>query len=119
MRLTPTEFRDVVNHAPPSSEHLQIFLEIATEAASCWCGSRLLGQVRRYHRKGRPGDLVTKPIKPQAVILDVLHRHLPSHSILAEESGKLGNTESEYLWAIDPLDGTLTPYTPFSLPPSG
>jgi myo-inositol-1(or 4)-monophosphatase len=92
-----------------SSEHLQIFLEIATEAALA-AGAVLqgyLGKLDAIAEKGRPGDLVTEADKAsEAVILDVLHRHLPSHSILAEESGKLGNTESEYLWAIDPLDGT-------------
>jgi myo-inositol-1(or 4)-monophosphatase len=31
---------------------------------------------------------------------------VPDHKILAEESGQLGNQESAYLWAIDPLDGT-------------
>ncbi|MBD0346966.1 MAG: inositol monophosphatase, partial [Coleofasciculus sp. Co-bin14] len=30
----------------------------------------------------------------------------PEHSVLAEESGQLGDNQSEYLWAIDPLDGT-------------
>lgn len=96
-----------------SSEHLQIFLEIATEAALA-AGVVLqsyLGKLDAITEKGRPGDLVTEADKAsEAVILDVLHRHLPNHSILAEESGNLGNTESEYLWAIDPLDGT-TNYT--------
>ena len=35
-----------------------------------------------------------------------MRRHFPQHSILAEESGKLGNQDNEFLWAIDPLDGT-------------
>jgi myo-inositol-1(or 4)-monophosphatase len=42
----------------------------------------------------------------EEAILEVLGRHVPAHGILAEESGALGNTSSEYLWAIDPLDGT-------------
>ena len=91
-----------------SSEHLQIFLEIATEAALA-AGAVLqsyLGNLTNISEKGRPGDLVTEADKAsEAVILEVLRRHLPNHSILAEESGKLGNTD-EYLWAIDPLDGT-------------
>ena len=97
----------------PTSEHLQIFLEIGTEAALA-AGAVLqgyLGKLDAIVEKGRPGDLVTQADKAsEAVILDILRRHLPSHSILAEESGKLENTESEYLWAIDPLDGT-TNYT--------
>ena len=93
----------------PTSEQLQIFLEIATEAALA-AGAVLqgyLGKLNAVVEKGRPGDLVTEADKAsEAVILEILRRHFPSHAILAEESGKLGNTESEFLWAIDPLDGT-------------
>lgn len=93
----------------PTSEHLQIILEIATEAA-LHAGAVLqdyLGKLDAIAEKGRPGDLVTAADKAsEAVILEILRRHFPSHSILAEESGQLGNTDSEYLWAIDPLDGT-------------
>lgn len=90
-----------------SSEQLQIFLEIATEAALA-AGAVLqeyLG-LEEVSEKG-PGDLVTAADKAsEAVILEILHRHFPHHAILAEESGKLGNAESDYLWVIDPLDGT-------------
>lgn len=92
-----------------TSQELQIFLEIATEAALA-AGAVLqsyFGKLDAIVEKGRPGDLVTEADKAsEAVILEILHRHLPNHSILAEESGLLGNSESEYLWAIDPLDGT-------------
>lgn len=91
-----------------SSEQLQIFLEIATEAALA-AGAVLQGYLglEEISEKGRSGDLVTAADKAsEAVILDVLHRHFPNHAILAEESGKLGNAESDYLWVIDPLDGT-------------
>ncbi|MBW4555343.1 MAG: inositol monophosphatase [Trichormus sp. ATA11-4-KO1] len=90
--------------------NLQIFLDIATEAALS-AGKVLqdyLGKLEdAITEKGRPGDLVTAADKAsEVVILEVLRRHFPQHSILAEESGKLGNQDNEYLWAIDPLDGT-------------
>jgi myo-inositol-1(or 4)-monophosphatase len=90
--------------------NLQIFLDIATEAALA-AGVVLqdyLGKLEdAITEKGRPGDLVTAADKAsEQVILEVLSRHFPSHSILAEESGQIGNQENEYLWAIDPLDGT-------------
>lgn len=90
--------------------NLQIFLDIATEAALA-AGVVLqdyLGKLEdAIMEKGRPGDLVTAADKAsEVVILDILRRHFPQHSILAEESGKLGDQEQEYLWAIDPLDGT-------------
>ena len=89
---------------------MQIFLDIATEAALA-AGVVLqdyLGKLENViTEKGRPGDLVTAADKAsEQVILEVLRRHFPQHSILAEESGKLGNQDNEFLWAIDPLDGT-------------
>ncbi|MBE9233820.1 inositol monophosphatase [Cuspidothrix issatschenkoi LEGE 03284] len=89
---------------------MQIFLDIATEAALA-AGVVLqdyLGKLEdAISEKGRPGDLVTAADKAsEQVILEVLRRHFPQHSILAEESGKLGNQDNDFLWAIDPLDGT-------------
>jgi myo-inositol-1(or 4)-monophosphatase len=40
----------------------------------------------------------------ERIIIEALQQAYPSHAILAEESGAQG--ESEYLWIIDPLDGT-------------
>jgi myo-inositol-1(or 4)-monophosphatase len=40
-------------------------------------------------------------------VIDVLLQAYPGHAILAEESGRSrGAKDSEYLWIIDPLDGT-------------
>ncbi|MFN6563841.1 MAG: inositol monophosphatase family protein [Nostoc sp. ChiSLP01] len=90
--------------------NLQIFLDIATEAALAGGGilQAYLGKLEdAIVEKGRPGDLVTAADKAsEELVLEILRRHFPQHSILAEESGKLGDRESEYLWAIDPLDGT-------------
>lgn len=89
---------------------MQVFLDIATEAALA-AGVVLqdyLGKLEdAITEKGRPGDLVTIADKAsEQVILEILGCHFPQHSILAEESGKLGNQDNEFLWAIDPLDGT-------------
>ena len=97
-------------HTP---EQLQVFLEIATEAALA-AGAILQaywGKLEAVEEKGRSGDLVTEADKHSEIaILEVLRRHLPHHSVLAEESGQQGKIDDEYLWAIDPLDGT-TNYT--------
>lgn len=87
----------------------QTYLDIATLAATT--AGRLLqtylGNVTSIEAKGEAGDLVTEADKAaEKVVLDILQRHLPDHAILAEESGVLGDSQSEYLWAIDPLDGT-------------
>ncbi|MGL4617655.1 inositol monophosphatase family protein [Chroococcidiopsis sp.] len=92
-----------------NDRQLQIFLDIATEAALA-AGAVLLGylgKLEEVREKGRGGDLVTAADKAsEVVVLEVLQRHFPDHAILAEESGKLGNADSEFCWAIDPLDGT-------------
>ena len=93
----------------PTPEQLQIFLDVATEsvlAAGAVLQERW-GKLNNIREKGRQGDLVTEADKlAEAEVLKVLDRHLPDHQILAEESGALGNADSKYLWAIDPLDGT-------------
>lgn len=44
----------------------------------------------------------------EAAIIEVLKKAYPDHAILAEESGPSDNLqdENEYVWIIDPLDGT-------------
>ncbi len=50
-------------------------------------------------------DLVSEVDKTaEDAIIGVLKDSFPDHAILAEESGKSGN--SDYVWIIDPLDGT-------------
>lgn len=40
----------------------------------------------------------------EAEIIQTLHRSYPDHAFWAEESGRQG--DSDYVWIIDPLDGT-------------
>jgi myo-inositol-1(or 4)-monophosphatase len=50
-------------------------------------------------------DLVSEVDRAaEQAIINVLKHAYPEHAILAEESGAQG--DSEYLWIIDPLDGT-------------
>jgi myo-inositol-1(or 4)-monophosphatase len=50
-------------------------------------------------------DLVSEVDRgAEAAIIDTLKTAYPEHAILAEESGATGR--SEYVWVIDPLDGT-------------
>ena len=53
----------------------------------------------------RDKDFVTEVDKAaEEAIIGVLKAAYPDHAILAEESGASG--DSEYVWIIDPLDGT-------------
>jgi myo-inositol-1(or 4)-monophosphatase len=55
-----------------------------------------------------PNDFVTEvDQKAEAIIIETLLSAYPGHGILAEESGRThGAPHSEYVWIIDPLDGT-------------
>src|SRR5207342_73548 len=55
-----------------------------------------------------PNDFVTEvDHAAEAAIIDTLLSAYPGHGILAEESGSArGARDSEFVWIIDPLDGT-------------
>jgi myo-inositol-1(or 4)-monophosphatase len=56
-------------------------------------------------REKAVNDFVTEVDREaEHAIITTLHEAYPGHAILAEESGASG--ASEYLWVIDPLDGT-------------
>jgi myo-inositol-1(or 4)-monophosphatase len=91
------------------AQNLEKYLAIATQAALD--GGEILrkywGKLEHIEEKGASGDLVTEADKKsEKIILELLQSNFPEHQILAEESGIKGNKNSEYLWAIDPLDGT-------------
>jgi myo-inositol-1(or 4)-monophosphatase len=77
-----------------NSSQLSTYLDVATEAALA-AGEVLQaywGKLESIVEKGRPGDLVTEADKQsEAVILEIIRRHFPDHSILAEESGQYGD----------------------------
>jgi myo-inositol-1(or 4)-monophosphatase len=54
--------------------------------------------------KGRNDFVTDIDRKAEAEIIATIRRSHPDHAFLAEESGRAG--ESEYVWIIDPLDGT-------------
>ena len=55
-----------------------------------------------------PNDFVTEVDQAaEQAIIEILLTAYPGHGILAEESGRShGAKDSDYLWIIDPLDGT-------------
>ena len=51
-------------------------------------------------------DLVTNVDRScEQAIIKIIRQHYPEHGILAEESGR--EKGNDYLWVIDPLDGTV------------
>jgi len=64
------------------------------------------GKSFKIEFKTGENNLVTEFDKAsEKVITDFIRKKYPSHSILAEE-GSGEQNDSEYLWVIDPLDGT-------------
>jgi len=90
------------------SYELEHELDIAVAAA------RRAGGILRWHlergvearTKNSPIDLVTEADKAsEAAIVPMLAQAFPHHRILSEEGG--GNhVDSDWVWIIDPLDGT-------------
>ncbi|HEY0295690.1 MAG TPA: inositol monophosphatase family protein [Bordetella sp.] len=57
-------------------------------------------------RKG-PRDYVTEVDRAsEEAIVEALLAAYPDHAVLGEEYGRQGSEHSEFLWIIDPLDGT-------------
>ncbi len=52
------------------------------------------------------GVVSASDIGAEKIILDNLSSHFPDHSFLSEEKGIIEGKKSDYLWIIDPLDGT-------------
>ena len=83
------------------------FLNIAIEAAITASYTILedLPKIKDPSFKGKI-DLVTKTdTNSEFIIKSIISKSFPEHSILAEESGS-NQIKSDYLWIIDPLDGT-------------
>ncbi len=66
-----------------------------------------LGKVKQISFKSQEKNLVTEvDKKSEEIIITNLQKNFPDFDILAEESGTSSTTNSEYMWVIDPLDGT-------------
>ncbi len=83
---------------------LQRVIEVAKEAGELIREN--FGKHQSIEYKSNLSDLVTETDKrAEKLITDFIKREFPSHNILSEEgSEKKGH--SDYLWVIDPIDGT-------------
>lgn len=58
----------------------------------------------KVEQKGRNDYVSEADRNAEKAVIQTIRKHYPNHAILAEESGQQG--DSDYLWVIDPLDGT-------------
>lgn len=67
---------------------------------------RCAGAAHQVEMKGLTNPVTEVDQACEAMILDGIRRHFPGHGILAEESGGT-RRDDEWLWIVDPLDGTV------------
>jgi myo-inositol-1(or 4)-monophosphatase len=83
-------------------------LETAIKAA------KLAGEKLEYyfetileHEEKEDHSLVTRADREaDELIINLIRENFPTHQILTEENGTIGE-KKDYLWVVDPLDGTL------------
>ncbi|GIQ69598.1 inositol monophosphatase [Xylanibacillus composti] len=77
----------------------------AIQQAGEWARDKF-GRGIIVEEKDRFGDVVTEvDHQAEAILLEAVQRAFPDHQIHSEEAGHLG-PKSDWLWLIDPLDGT-------------
>ena len=89
-------------------------LNIAVRAA------RAAGKIIAYNFEDRSNVSVSEKAKNDLVtnidreceqeITQILLKSYPDHCVKGEEFGLVGNKESDYVWVIDPIDGTTNFY---------
>jgi len=81
----------------------------AIESMARAAGEETLRHFRRlkgYEKKGALDLVTAADHASEEIIVGEIRRLFPDHAILAEEGGRLGCVESDFLWVVDPLDGT-------------
>ena len=83
---------------------LEIAVEAALAASNIVMEAAQIPQIAKH--KKNASDLVTNTdLESERIIKLFIHKNFPNHNILAEESDQKVS-DSDYLWVIDPLDGT-------------
>jgi myo-inositol-1(or 4)-monophosphatase len=110
---------DVDQQKTPYTVTSKSFTAVAVNTAAKagqWVKSKL-GEINQLKTKTSSRDLVTEVDKgAETMIRNLIHTHFPQHSFLGEEGVEPGPDaalqvlkqvqEAEYLWIVDPIDGT-------------
>ena len=80
--------------------------DIARKAGDA--AQKKFGKIGVHHMKSdHAWDCVTEAdLLSDQIIVSAIKKKYPHHGIISEESGRV-NDEAEYLWIVDPIDGTL------------
>ena len=98
-------FFKALEYAPSMHPMLNIAVRAARRAGSIINRASLSGGNLNVRSK-RANDFVTQVDQAaEESIIDIVRKAYPDHGFLAEESGASA-ADAEYVWVIDPLDGT-------------
>lgn len=87
-----------------SSDELKHFILKLSADAGDFLRSHFHSFRNVYHKDFK--DLASNvDIEVEHLIISRIREHFPSHGIFSEEAGK-SNADAEYLWIIDPIDGS-------------
>ncbi len=88
------------------ANYAKVALDLAYEGGAVL--KQFWGNLSDIRDKELVGDLVTEADQEsERRIIALLQRTYPAHSVLAEESGSHSGQSADFLWVIDPLDGTI------------
>jgi len=84
------------------------FLKAAVEAArkAGQIQRRRLGRLTGFRLKGVANLVTQVDLLCEEAVIGLIRRQFPDHAFLAEERGQEQAAPSDFLWVIDPLDGT-------------
>jgi myo-inositol-1(or 4)-monophosphatase len=85
------------------SEILNVAVEAAKEAGEFLLDN--FGKIGQIESKGDRNFATDLDKKAEVLIIERIKEKFSDHGIIAEESGS-SNLDKDYLWIIDPLDGT-------------
>ncbi|MDP2671686.1 MAG: inositol monophosphatase family protein [bacterium] len=83
---------------------LQTAIKAAKEAEKIILG--YYDQVLKEERKADHTLVTVADKNAEGMIREIILADYPNHKILGEEEGQIGVGDSEYLWIVDPIDGT-------------
>jgi len=82
-----------------------------TAIESAFAGSKVLmkyfNNIKTVEYKGAVDPVTNADKQSQKAIISVIKSVFADHEIIAEEKDDFENKKSDYLWIIDPLDGTV------------
>lgn len=83
---------------------IEVARQLAEKAAHEVLG--LLHQPLHQERKKDKSLVTEADLRADEILREGLAKAFPDHAVLTEETGLAGAKDAEYVWLIDPLDGT-------------